>query len=816
MTHEKLAIKIYEATTSRATELDLSNSQLASLPLELFQFASLTVLNLTGNTLTTLPPEIGQLTSLIDLYLDKNQLTTLPPEIGQLRNLQQLILWDNKLTALPPEIGQLTNLTMLALGGNQLTTLPPEIGQLTSLTLLDLRSNQLTTLPPEIGQLRNLQRLAIWENKLTALPPEIGQLASLMQLNLGSNQLATLPPEIDQFTSLTMLDLHSNQLTALPPEIGQLTSLTALYLPSNQLTALPPEIGQLTKLEKLDLAGNPLSSLPPEICSQGTEAIRQYCDGLCKGKHPLNEVKILLIGDGAAGKTSLVKQLLGQPFDQHENTTHGINIQGWEQEVGGRKIRINIWDFGGQEIQHATHQFFLSKRSLYVLVLDGRKDERPEYWLRHVEAFGGDSPVLVVLNKIDSNPSFDVNRPFLLEKYPGIRDFFRVSCKSGKGLAQFKEALLDGLNKVEMLETIWPASWFAVKRRLEQMDRPYISAEKYKGICNEAEIADEQSRETLVDFLHDLGVAVHFRDFILDAMHVLNPLWVTNAVYKIITAEKMADSKGFLHLKHLGEILPQCDREKLCYPPETHPYLMGLMKKFELCYPVGEEAVLIPQLLPVSEPLFAFDCNGSLRFALHYPDFMPPSVFPRFMVKVHKDIKAKTCWRTGVVLKDAISGAQAVVKVDHEARRINILVQGERSREYLHYLRYLFIDINSSFEKLAVRERVPMPDEPYITADYETLLKYAGRGIDVYFPAGSGKEYSVRALLGLVQLKDRDELGGLAEKIGLEPDEKESFLDMAASNFDTKLVPPFISINLTELFKQIRAWDKQRQQQPRK
>ena len=134
---------------------------------------------------------------------------------------------------------------------------------------------------------------------------------------------------------------------------------------------------------------------------------------------PLNEVKVLVVGDGAAGKTSLVKRLLGLPFDHHWDTTHGINIKGWQQDIDSRKIKINIWDFGGQVIQHATHQFFLSKRSLYILVLDGRKEERPEYWLQHMKAFGGDSPVLVVLNKQDENCGFDLNRKNLQRKYPG-------------------------------------------------------------------------------------------------------------------------------------------------------------------------------------------------------------------------------------------------------------------------------------------------------------------------------------------------------------------------------------------------------------
>jgi internalin A len=73
---------------------------------------------------------------------------------------------------------------------------------------------------------------------------------------------------------------------------------------------------------------------------------------------------------------------------------------------GEREIKVNFWDFGGQEIMHATHQFFLSKRSLYILVLDGRKDEKPEYWLKLIENFGGDSPVLVVIEVLSFSTIF--------------------------------------------------------------------------------------------------------------------------------------------------------------------------------------------------------------------------------------------------------------------------------------------------------------------------------------------------------------------------------------------------------------------------
>ena len=202
---------------------------------------------------------------------------------------------------------------------------------------------------------------------------------------------------------------------------------------------------------------------------QGREAVINYFKSLEDEKEPLNEVKVLLVGEGSAGKTSLVKRIFGEEVDGNEPQTQGINIRKWVVENGEREIKANFWDFGGQEIMHATHQFFLSKRSLYILVLDGRKDEKPEYWLKLIENFGGDSPVLVVINKIDENPAFELNRKFLQEKYPSIRGFYRLSCKSNEGVEEFSKTLKEELKAVKHLEIKWPKSWFNVKSKLEKM-----------------------------------------------------------------------------------------------------------------------------------------------------------------------------------------------------------------------------------------------------------------------------------------------------------------------------------------------------------
>jgi GTPase SAR1 family protein len=106
-------------------------------------------------------------------------------------------------------------------------------------------------------------------------------------------------------------------------------------------------------------------------------------------------------------------------------------------------VRLNVWDFGGQEIYHATHQFFLTKRSLYLLVANCRTSEdenRIEYWLKLIQSFGGQSPVIIVGNKKDEQP-LDINRKALRTKYPNICAIIETSCQSGDGIADLRSTI---------------------------------------------------------------------------------------------------------------------------------------------------------------------------------------------------------------------------------------------------------------------------------------------------------------------------------------------------------------------------------------
>jgi len=277
----------------------------------------------------------------------------------------------------------------------------------------------------------------------------------------------------------------------------------------------------------------------------------------------------------------------------------------------------------------------------------------------------------------------------------------------------------------------------------------FIQYNEYKMICDEEGISTESEQNTLVGFLHDLGVILHFKDIPLLNTHVLEPEWVTNAVYKLVNSKEIAESRGVLKLDMFAEVLKRRTEKDFNYPPDQYGFFISLMKKFELSYDLDDDTVLLPGLLEIQEPNFEFDYEGTLKFMIDY-DFLPPSVMPRFIVKMHRDIKDDLRWRTGVVLEDENFNSSAVVRADNEAKRISISVKGEQRRDYFAVILQKFRKINNSFEKLKATEKIPLPDKPEVTVSYKHLIKLELRGIEEYMPEGSDKDYVVSDLLGTV------------------------------------------------------------------
>ncbi len=782
--------------------LNLTSIGLTEIPEAIGQLFNLTDINLFNNQITHIPDAIAQLSNLTELDLSHNQITVIPEAICQLSHLKQLDLRYNQITVIPEAICQLFNLTKLNLGGNQIqiAQIPEAIAQLSNLRELHLNNNQIAQIAEAICQLSNLRLLSLIGNQITQIPDAIGQMSNLTVLDLMNNQITQIPDVIGRLSHLTVLDLHHNEITQIPETIAQLSNLKLLRLSNNQITQIPEAIAQLSNLTQLSVSNNQIETIPecletlpqlkyldlrhnplpvsPEVLGPANQneepgtpaAIFNYLRQLRSGEvRPLNEAKVLLVGQASVGKTSLIDRLTHNKYNPNEPQTHGITITDWQITVNTKQVKLNVWDFGGQEIYHATHQFFLTKRSLYLLVCNCRTSEdenRLEYWLKLIESFGDASPVILVGNKSDEQP-LDLNRKALRDKYPNIKAILETSCQSGTGIDELRSAIHTEISELKEVYDLLPLSWFQVKQRLENLDKDIISISEYATICAKENIFEETDQTQLIGLLHNLGIVLNFREHpILQSTNILNPHWVTEGIYALLSDDALkVKTKGILTYADLSRIL---DSNK--YPSHRYRCLTGLMGEFELCFPVSHcpaPTFLIPGILPKEQPQNTELQGETLEFQYHYR-ILPDSILSRFIVLMHEKIHNCTHWRTGVML-EYTEGAEvyniARIKSDPEDQKIFIAVSGREStrRSFLSMIRDTFTKIHNSFANLEISQRVPVPDRPDADPlDYDELLGLEEMGRTEVLIGKLKLELDLRPLLDgydAIELRRRKQMG---------------------------------------------------------
>ena len=562
--------------------------------------------------------------------------------------------------------------------------------------------------------------------------------------------------------------------------LDSLSHLTHLDLINNQITSIPEAIGSMEKLEKLDLRGNsipiPLEILGGKQSSQPGD-LRTILDFYFQTRDPnateeLNEAKLLIVGEGEAGKTTLANKLLNPDYQlqERESTTEGIDVLSWEfTQANGKPFRVHLWDFGGQEIYHATHQFFLTKRSLYLLVSNCRTSEdenRLEYWLKLIESFGDASPVIIIGNKCDEQP-LDLNRKALRDKYPNIKAIIETSCLNGTGIEELRSAIHTEISQLKEVYDLLPLSWFQVKQRLENLDKDFISISEYASICGKENIWEETDKTQLLELLHNLGIVLNFREHpILQSTNILNPHWVTEGIYALLSDEALkVKTKGILTYAELSRIL---DSTK--YPSQRYNCLTELMGEFQLCFPLSHchaPTFLIPGILPKEEPENTKLEGETLEFQYHYR-ILPDSILSRFIVLMHEKIHNCTHWRTGVML-EYTEGAEvyniARIKSDPEDEKILIAVSGREStrRSFLSMIRDTFTKIHNSFANLEISQWVPVPGYPDADPlDYEELLGLEEMGETKVRVGKLKKSWDLRPLLDgyeSIELRRRNQMG---------------------------------------------------------
>ncbi|NOZ36014.1 MAG: GTP-binding protein [Chlorobi bacterium] len=589
---------------------------------------------------------------------------------------------------------------------------------------------------------------------LTEIPQELYNHPDIVSIDLSNtkyaeehekNVITEIPDEIGNLKNLTRLNFENNKIVKLSPNIVKLPRLKYLNLNNNNLVEISEKIANMKGLEELKILDNPFDMLPPEIIARGIESVRNFFKEL-KEQDFIFEVKLLIVGEGRVGKTCLSNALIQKKYIlEDEVSTEGININRWiipKNEIKKinpkitRDFQINIWDFGGQEIYHSTHQFFLTKRSLYLLVTESRKEDSHDdffYWLNIIKLLGDKSPVVMALNKADQ-PTKELPIKEYKSTFNNIISFEKISLKNDfrDNFNKFKNELINIASNLPHIGNPLPKVWVDIRRDIEKLKlsgKNYISLEEYLSICKK-HYRNEESALFLSEYFHDLGVIIHFQnDIELRDIVILNHEWITKGVYKILDDREVINNKGKFSHEDIDRIWSNDDHKF------KKRELLSLMKnaKFDLCFELKDGNYLVPRLLPVDEVEHNWKPSvHNTKFEFRYK-FMPKGILARLIVKMNSDIFDQKYWRYGVILN--YEETFAIIKEKYFENKITIELNGPNKREFLFLIRKNINEIHNDFNRLEVEEMIPCncelcseSNEPFFYK-FNTLKRFEAKEI---------------------------------------------------------------------------------------
>ncbi len=331
--------------------------------------------------------------------------------------------------------------------------------------------------------------------------------------------------------------------------------------------------------------------------------------------------------------------------------------------------------------------------------------------------------MVIALNQIKAHP-FTIDEYFLQENYPEVKAVVKTDCQPRVGIEPLRKLLAKLAGGMPSVREKISPSWARVRTRLEEMKASFVTFQDYREICADEGVETAEAQDTLATILDCLGIALNYRDDPrLRDTSVLKPRWLVDGIYKILRWLHKQETNGAMRLADFTQAL----KSKKDYPSEMHRFLLALMEKFELCFPLDqkEELYLVPGLLDENQPreLKKYMGEDAQRIQLRYDDVRPPGLLPRFIVRSHTLSEKGPRWRRGVVLSRR--SAQALVRGDHEGRVTDIFVIGDRAEDRVWLTEFILSEMRVLNEKLPVRTFVE--DESGVWTELEILRDAVNR-----------------------------------------------------------------------------------------
>lgn len=631
----------------------------------------------------------------------------------------------------------MANLEHLYLAENSLLSSLSFTTTLPKLKLLYLNNCQVTHLSLPAG-FSQLQQIYLQNNSLRHLEL-LGEFPELRLLDASNNQLQELQISL-QFPRLAHLYLQNNALQQLN-FAAFLPALETLDLRKNQLQDLPEYCLNLKHLNTLYLHGNRLSKLPQQIIGNGErdnswEAVKAYLTEFSKKNNVVNDrAKLIIVGNGRVGKTCLFRRLKGEECRQDEPFTHGVQIGQLNKSdmpaIKTDTLKLSVWDFGGQEIFYATHQFFLSEEAIYILAWTNEKNVIPhrekdkailpfdekwrtrEYWLESIRLHGQNSPILMVQTHSDCTENkLLIDHSYVDKPYNALcLDF---SATKDYGLQELRDFIQEKLQAdIPFFGQMFPGSYRAVIEAIENNpNQTSISMAHFYAICAQAGISTGGEKAVLT-YLNKSGVVVYFDKPLLNDTIFTNPNWLTKQVYSLINNELRAE-EGHIDHAYMQKVLPDfSELERIRF--------LELVKNFELIFEEEPQQYIAPQYLPneltgVAKTMFNGQREGmELAFVFRFPRFMPDNVMVNFLSR-YGSYSNKVYWKNGILFYK--NGQPCIVEYAEAEDTLRVFTSKNMDSFALQH------EICAAFVELSKGSSAEISLDGKVFASWQQLLQY--------------------------------------------------------------------------------------------
>ena len=398
-------------------------------------------------------------------------------------------------------------------------------------------------------------------------------------------------------------------------------------------------------------------------------------------------------------ETEIVKRLQNDGKVEDEEDVHSV-----------------LWDFAGQSVYYTTHPLFLTSRAIYLLVNDLSQNPlekaKPvvkqgmyrkllesfglktnfdylDFWMSSIASLASQEesdqenvesdvlpeklPAVFLVCTHADTPYKSQSDPTTLarEKFGSLQtkpyknnlyDLFVVdNTLSGHGsecpeVVRLRQEVLSVSKALPQMKEAIPIKWLKYEKELQDMKeggKKWVDRDAAKTIASEAcNITDDQEFQTLLNFLHDKRILIHFSETPeLDKLVVLDPQWLIDVFKEVITVRPYnLEERKFKSLWDKLEndgILEEKLIERVWAPllghKETYETLIAILEKFSLVcsWPSSDASrskqYLVPSMLMSHPPEGIMSLVASVSIPPLYLKFesgqVPPGLFPRLVLQ---------------------------------------------------------------------------------------------------------------------------------------------------------------------------------------